>query len=146
MSRVKPLRSAPLRDTHASDSSPIRPCAHLIGAGVQRRNSFSRRRLQGVPLRVRRWREAPDEGSAKPPMVMNFRNPVTSTNPHPNPSPGAGEGPFVAELRCQSGARKTVLAPALAAHAVVHEEQAVRIVALLHREQFRVVRTPERGL
>src|SRR5260370_25078708 len=40
--------------------------------------------------------------------------------------------------------REAVVAPALAAHPVMHEEEAVRIVFVLHGEQPRVVRSPER--
>ncbi len=39
--------------------------------------------------------------------------------------------------------REAVRAPAFAAHPVMHEEEAFRIVLILHGEQSRVVRSPE---
>jgi hypothetical protein len=39
--------------------------------------------------------------------------------------------------------RESVCAPTFATHAVVHKEQAIRVVLRFHSKQSRIVRTPE---
>src|SRR5262245_10206074 len=63
---------------------------------------------------------------------------------------GAGEQALVARAEqaalALSHPRKTIGAPAFAADAVMHDEQAVRIVLRLHRAEPRAVLAPEGGL